>query len=264
MKEPTSPDPLVSKPGSQFRLGRRSLVKLMGMPCLLAGSSLQGDYLGYTKPSRPFEDSSLGELLMDLRPTSTGAEGIAIVAPDHAESGASVPITITSNLAGTRSLHILIEGNRRPWMTSIRFDETDDVWLATHCRMEGNAVIHAIVEASGQRIIASSAVQVGAGESEPDEPDDGHCSKDGAGTTCPDPDSTFRVTALGRGLIELQMLAGPRQVDACLSIKGRRLLEAQWGPSAPGWPSLCWRGSVEPAQLQLAILQAQVRPKQTA
>jgi sulfur-oxidizing protein SoxY len=80
--------------------------------------------------------------------------------PDIAENGAVVPVGVTSNIAKTESIAILIEKN--PNMLAAVFDipAGTDPSLSTRVKMGQSSNIYALVKADGKYYVASKEVKV--------------------------------------------------------------------------------------------------------
>jgi sulfur-oxidizing protein SoxY len=104
------------------------------------------------EPGR-FRDQELGS-------APVPSQDIEIVAPEIAENGAVVPITVNSKLAKTQSIAILVEKN--PNMLSALFDIPDgtDPFVATRVKMAQTSNVSALVKADGKYYLASKEIKV--------------------------------------------------------------------------------------------------------
>ena len=80
--------------------------------------------------------------------------------PDIAENGAVVPIGITSKIANTQSIAILVEKN--PNMLAAVFDipAGTDTSLSTRIKMGQTSNVYALVKADGRYHVASKEIKV--------------------------------------------------------------------------------------------------------
>ena len=80
--------------------------------------------------------------------------------PDIAENGAVVPIGITSRIANTQSIAILVEKN--PNMLAAVFDipAGTDTSLSTRIKMGQTSNVYALVKADGKYHVASKEIKV--------------------------------------------------------------------------------------------------------
>jgi sulfur-oxidizing protein SoxY len=88
------------------------------------------------------------------------ADIIFFSTPDIAENGAVVPIGITSKIANTQSIAILVEKN--PNMLAAVFDipAGTDTSLSTRIKMGQTSNVYALVKADGKYHVASKEIKV--------------------------------------------------------------------------------------------------------
>ena len=92
------------------------------------------------------------------RPAVT--QDIRIQAPDVAENGAVVPVTVSSTLPGTTSIALLVERNRTMLAASFILPEGTLPTLNTRIKMAESSNIYALVNAGGRFYMASREIQV--------------------------------------------------------------------------------------------------------
>lgn len=108
-----------------------------------------------------FETKSFADTLKALGGSgSTESAQIQITAPDIAENGAVVPITIESAIPRTQTIAILIEKN--PNTLSANFDIPDgtDPFVTTRVKMAETSNIYAVVKADGRYFHAVKEIKV--------------------------------------------------------------------------------------------------------
>jgi len=108
-----------------------------------------------------FETKSFADTLKALGGSgSTESAQIQITAPDIAENGAVVPITIESAIPRTQTIAILIEKN--PNTLSANFDIPDgtDPFVTTRVKMAETSNIYAVVKADGKYFHAAKEIKV--------------------------------------------------------------------------------------------------------
>ena len=108
-----------------------------------------------------FETRSFADTLKALGGSgSTESAQIQITAPDIAENGAVVPITIESAIPRTQTIAILIEKN--PNTLSANFDIPDgtDPFVTTRVKMAETSNIYALVKADGKYFHAVKEIKV--------------------------------------------------------------------------------------------------------
>ncbi|HXZ49336.1 MAG TPA: thiosulfate oxidation carrier protein SoxY [Usitatibacter sp.] len=108
-----------------------------------------------------FETKSFKDVVKALGGSEPVPSGdIVIESPDIAENGAVVPFTITSKLANTQSIALLIEKN--PNILAAEFDipEGTDPWVNTRVKMGQTSPVIALVKAGGKYYYAAKEVKV--------------------------------------------------------------------------------------------------------
>jgi sulfur-oxidizing protein SoxY len=90
----------------------------------------------------------------------TESKDIQIVAPDIAENGAVVPITVTSNIAKTQSISILIEKNPNTLAASFDIPDGTDPYVQTRVKMGQTSNVTALVKADGKYFFVNKEVKV--------------------------------------------------------------------------------------------------------
>ncbi|HZW25444.1 MAG TPA: thiosulfate oxidation carrier protein SoxY [Gallionella sp.] len=100
---------------------------------------------------------ALGEAL----PEDTAA--ILLTAPDVAENGAVVPVTVESSLARTEQISILVDKNPTMLVSSFAIPEGTEGYLSTRIKMAQTATVIALVKANGKFYRVSREVKVTAG-----------------------------------------------------------------------------------------------------
>jgi len=88
------------------------------------------------------------------------SKDIQIVAPDIAENGAVVPITITSNIPKTQSIAVLVEKNPNTLAASFDIPEGTDPYVQTRVKMGQTSLITALVKADGKYYFVNKEVKV--------------------------------------------------------------------------------------------------------
>ena len=76
------------------------------------------------------------------------SDDIKIKAPDIAENGAVVPVTVSSDIAGVESITILAEGNNSPLIASFNLNGSE-AYVSTRIKMGKTGNVLAVVKAGG-------------------------------------------------------------------------------------------------------------------
>lgn len=88
---------------------------------------------------------------------------ITIEAPDVAENGAVVPVTVASGIAGTESMALLIEKNATPLVGVFKLGPGLRPDIAIRVKMGETGAVIAVVKAGGKLYSAKRNVKVTAG-----------------------------------------------------------------------------------------------------
>ena len=85
---------------------------------------------------------------------------ILIEAPQIAENGAVVPIEISSRIAGTRSLAVVIDKNPFPLVSKFDFMEGALPFVKVNVKMGETSEVRVIAEAGGKHYSAAKEIKV--------------------------------------------------------------------------------------------------------
>jgi sulfur-oxidizing protein SoxY len=88
------------------------------------------------------------------------SKDILIEAPQIAENGAVVPVEITSNVPGTRSIAVVVEKNPFPLVAKFDFSESAVPFVKVNVKVGESSFVRAIAEAGGKYYTASREVKV--------------------------------------------------------------------------------------------------------
>jgi sulfur-oxidizing protein SoxY len=91
---------------------------------------------------------------------STDSKDILIDAPQIAENGAVVPIEITSNIANTRSIAVVIEKNPFPLAAKFDFGEGALPFVKLNAKLGESSFVRVVAEAGGRFYTAAREVKV--------------------------------------------------------------------------------------------------------
>ena len=148
-------------------MNRRQVLKAGGWTSLLAllaaaGSLEPGDARAEGWNSAAFSTKNLADTMKALGggEPSRSTDIVFSQTPEIAENGAVVPVSITSNIANTESIAILIEHN--PNMLAAVFDlpPGTEPTITTRVKMNQSSNILALVKADGKYYVAMKEVKV--------------------------------------------------------------------------------------------------------
>lgn len=85
---------------------------------------------------------------------------IFIKAPEIAENGAVVPVEVSSKLAGTSNIAILIEKNTNPFTANFGIPSGTEGYVSTRVKISGSSPLHVVVKAGDKFYHAKKHVKV--------------------------------------------------------------------------------------------------------
>ena len=85
---------------------------------------------------------------------------IKLKAPDIAENGAVVPVTVTSKIDGTEQISIVVAGNATPLAATFNLGATTSGFVSTRIKMGKTSDVTAVVKAGGKLYSTSKNVKV--------------------------------------------------------------------------------------------------------
>ena len=114
------------------------------------------------RPQSAFESESVDDALGKLYGSQAVAESdrIRIKAPDIAENGAVVPITVKFDIPSAESVSIIAEHNPAPLAASFDLSESSGGLVSTRIKMGKTSPVHAVVKAGGKLYRATREVKV--------------------------------------------------------------------------------------------------------
>jgi sulfur-oxidizing protein SoxY len=148
---------------------RRDFVKAGGGASLLAllaaaGFVRPGTAGAADRNNAAFEVKTVAEVFKALEAgTPTNSADILMKAPDIAEIGAVVPITIESRIPGTESIAVLIEKNPIPLAASFDIPAGTEAMIITRVKMGESSNVYALVKANGKYFVAMKQIKVALG-----------------------------------------------------------------------------------------------------
>ncbi len=85
---------------------------------------------------------------------------IKLKAPDIAENGAVVPVTVTSKIAGTESISIIVAKNATPLAATFNLASNTEGFISTRIKMGKTSDVVAVIKAGGKLYTAKKEVKV--------------------------------------------------------------------------------------------------------
>ena len=127
-----------------------------------AGLLTPGAVLAAAWPADAFGAKKVDEALNNLMGSSatSPSDQIKIKAPDIAENGAVVPITVDSSLNGIESIAIIASANGTPLVASFNLGEGAQGFVSTRIKMGKTGDVIAVCKAGGKMFSARKGVKV--------------------------------------------------------------------------------------------------------
>ncbi len=113
-------------------------------------------------PKAAFEAKETDAALQaSLGSSSTAtSDDIELKAPDIAENGAVVPITVTSKIADTESISIIVSSNGTPLAATFKLGKNTEGFVSTRVKMGQTSDVIAVVKAGGKLYSTTKNVKV--------------------------------------------------------------------------------------------------------
>ena len=92
--------------------------------------------------------------------SNTASDAIKIKAPDIAENGAVVPVSISSDMTGVESIALLAAGNNTPLVATFTLGANAVANVSTRIKMAKTGDVVAVVKAGGKLHSARKSVKV--------------------------------------------------------------------------------------------------------
>ncbi|HEY0722196.1 MAG TPA: thiosulfate oxidation carrier protein SoxY [Gammaproteobacteria bacterium] len=113
-------------------------------------------------PNAAYEAKSVQDALKNLfgNDLTDASNTIEIKAPDIAENGAVVPVTIETSMKGVESISIIAEKNQTPLIASFTIPANTSPTISTRIKMGQTGNVIAVVKANGKLYSARKEVKV--------------------------------------------------------------------------------------------------------
>jgi len=141
---------------------RREILKSSGMVAamLLGAGLLPGAARAFQKNA--FDAKSMDEVFKALGlPMPQESDAVMLTAPDIAENGAVVPMTMASSLSGVKKMLLLVEKNPSPLIAQFMVNAAVDIQYQTRAKMGESCDVYAVaVMQDGKTLFAKKEVKV--------------------------------------------------------------------------------------------------------
>jgi sulfur-oxidizing protein SoxY len=113
-------------------------------------------------PKNAFDAKSVTDAIKALsgNDNTANSSDVAIEAPDIAENGAVVSVTVKSKLPKTEQISVLVPENSTPLCASYLMTEDTDSFITGRIKMRKTSDVIALVKADGKLLTAKKAVKV--------------------------------------------------------------------------------------------------------
>ena len=140
-------------------MNRRLFVRFLGV---LAGFVLLPLRALAARPAAAFDSTTTDDALTELygTPDTVETENIRIKAPDIAENGAIVPITVRFDIPNAEFVGIVAEHNPAPLAAAFRLSEHSGGLVSTRIKMGKTSPVHAVIKAGDKVYRATKEVKV--------------------------------------------------------------------------------------------------------
>jgi sulfur-oxidizing protein SoxY len=113
-------------------------------------------------PKRAFETESMETAMNDLFGTAQTqpSDDITIKAPDIAENGAVVPVSVETGIGGIEEIAIIAEKNGSPLAANFKLANNAKGYVSTRIKMAKTSNVIAVVKTGGKAYSARKEVKV--------------------------------------------------------------------------------------------------------
>ncbi len=113
-------------------------------------------------PESAFKAKNVGDAMRELTGFDAIEESgdIKVKAPDIAENGAVVPISVTTSISGVESISIVAPNNPSPLVASFALGAGSQGYASTRIKMGKSGDVIAVVKAGGKLYSAKKGVKV--------------------------------------------------------------------------------------------------------
>jgi len=113
-------------------------------------------------PEAAFKATDTAAALKDLlgSDATETSDKVMIKAPDIAENGAVVPVTVESDIEGAKSIAIIASGNGTPLIASFDLGDSAVPFVSTRIKMAKTADVVAVVQTEAGLFSAAKPVKV--------------------------------------------------------------------------------------------------------
>jgi sulfur-oxidizing protein SoxY len=113
-------------------------------------------------PESAFSSKNVDDALNALHGTAnqSASSDIKIKAPDIAENGAVVPITVSTGMSGVETISVMVEKNPQPLACNFNMGSNTEGFVSTRIKMGKTSDVVAVVKSGGKLYSANKKVKV--------------------------------------------------------------------------------------------------------
>ena len=144
---------------------RKFMKNLIGLGALATtiGSGLllpQRAFAAYLTDAFAAKDTSAALMAAVGSDAHTPSDAIKLKAPDIAENGAVVPVTVSSTLPNVESITIIASANATPLTSTYQLSDSSEAFVSTRIKMGKTANVLAVVKSDGKLYSTTKEVKV--------------------------------------------------------------------------------------------------------
>ena len=142
-------------------LQRRDVLRRSAaVTALISGGLLCGREVQAAGEESAFVAESMQDALRALGGIPALVHEIVLSAPDLAENGAVVPVTVDSHLPGTQEIFIVVESNPNPLVVRFTIPQGTEPFVSTRIKMAQTSSVYAVVRAQDKLYAVSCRTEV--------------------------------------------------------------------------------------------------------
>lgn len=144
---------------------RRDFMKLTGAFGLLAAAGLLTTQEALAQQQAwnkaAFDQKNMADTMKALGGSApTESADISITAPDIAENGAVVPVSVSSKIPNTQAVYIMVEKNPSMLAAGFNIPQGTEPSVTTRIKMGQTSNVYAVVKADNKYFMAAKEVKV--------------------------------------------------------------------------------------------------------
>ena len=147
-----------------MKISRRKILKFSSLSALFVSLAGFSKILFAEWPKLAFDQTEYDKALAEVTGGESPQEGnITIEAPEIASNGATVPITISTDLDDVKSINVLVVHNPRPYIATFFINALIEPEVSLRVKMRETSDVIAIVKTGSGQFMAKTPVKVTAG-----------------------------------------------------------------------------------------------------